>query len=537
MIKNYIVFLAIVCAISIAEAWRTTRRKANGMPLPPGPRLLPFVGNALDIDTARPWLTYAKWGKQYGDIVYTRFLGQHFVVINSEHVARTVVDRRSAIYSDRPHIATNEYFGLSFNTALMPYGDTFRMHRKLYHQVLRIEASNSYQDLYLRKAHELVANLLDAPKDMQGHLNTLSASLVMAVTYGYETKPRDDPFVTSVQKVIRIITHVLTPEKAAIMMLFPFLNRLPSFIPGGKYKKQAPECRILVKEVMEKPFEYVKKQMAEGVARPSMVSDFLSQGDESHVRAHEQSMKEVAATAYIAGSETTSSTINMLLLALLLYPEVQTRARAEIDAVCGSDRIPTFHDRNSLPYIEAICREILRWEPVVPLSIPHATSCDDFYNGFFIPKGHRLLLIIFLKRIHRYRGNLSQPITFDPGRHLTADGELKDEPTYSHFSFGFGRRICPGRFFADNALWASVVSILSTVEIANAKDEDGKDIDVKPEFTSGLAMLVLSLLICISEDLTRNSHPKDFPCSIRSISLAREEQMRMMWKADLVDGQ
>ena len=60
----------------------------------------------------------------------------------------------------------------------------------------------------------------------------------------------------------------------------------------------------------------------------------------------------------------------MFLLTLLLYPEVQTRARAEIDAVCGRDRIPTFHDRNSLPYIEAICRELLRWEPVVPLSKP-----------------------------------------------------------------------------------------------------------------------------------------------------------------------
>ena len=58
----------------------------------------------------------------------------------------------------------------------MPYGDTFRMHRKLYHQVLRIEASNSYQDLYLRKAHELVVNLLDAPKELEGHLNTLVPS-------------------------------------------------------------------------------------------------------------------------------------------------------------------------------------------------------------------------------------------------------------------------------------------------------------------------------------------------------------------------
>jgi hypothetical protein len=128
MIGSYIVFPAIlICAIAIiAEGFRSTRKKANGMPLPPGPRLLPFVGNMFDIDVARPWLTYAKWGKQYGrltclscftanfrvpgDVVYARILGQHFVLINSEKVGRAIVNKRSAIYSDRPSVATSEEY-------------------------------------------------------------------------------------------------------------------------------------------------------------------------------------------------------------------------------------------------------------------------------------------------------------------------------------------------------------------------------------------------------------------------------------------
>ncbi|KAG2123752.1 cytochrome P450 [Suillus clintonianus] len=490
MIQTYLVVSAIICAI-IAEGWRSTRKKVNGMPLPPGPRLLPFVGNILDIDAAHPWLTYAKWGKQYGDIVYARLFGQHFIIINSEKVARAVVDKRSAIYSDRPVIATNEYFGLSFNTGLQPYGDTFRMHRKLYHQSMRIEVTNSYQDLYLRKAHELIVNLLDDSNKVEGHLNTLASSLIMAVTYGYETKPKDDPFVDTIQKIIHIISEVISPERAALQMFFPFLHRLPSFVPGGKYKKMAPECRRLAATIQEEPFEYVKKQMAEGEARPSMA---------------------VAATAYIAGSETTSATLHMFLLAVLLYPEVQTRARADINAVCGPDRVPTFQDRKSLPYIEAICRETLRWQPVAPLGLPHATSCDDVYDGFFIPKGTMVMLNAWA--MGHDKELYPDPSRFDPGRHLTADGQLKDEPTYSHFGFGFGRRICPGRFFAASSLWAAVVSVLSTVEITNAKGEDGKDINVEPKFTSGVGI-----------------RPEYFPCSMRSISSAREEQMRMMWKS------
>ncbi|KAG1730688.1 cytochrome P450 [Suillus paluster] len=513
MVESYmIIFSAIGCAI-IAEGWRTTRKKANGMALPPGPRLLPFLGNILDIDVARPWLTYAEWGKQYGDIVYSRLFGQHFIIVNSEKVARTIVDKHSAIYSDRPVIATNEYFGFSFNTGLLPYGDTFRMHRKLFHQVLRVEASNSYQDLYLRKAHELVVNLFDAPEEVERHLNTFAASLILAVTYGYETQPMDDPFVTSVQKVISIGNQIISPERAAMQMFFPFLTRLPSFVPGGEYKKQAPECRRLVQDMMETPFEYVKKQLAKGTARQSMVSDFLNQGNGSQFRAHEQLMKAVAATAYLGGSETTSSTLHTFLLAMVLYPEVQALARAAIDAVCGRDGIPTFQDRESLPYIEAVCRELLRWAPVAPLCIPHATSCDDVYNGFLIPKGSVVVLNAWA--MGHDEDIYPNPSHFDPDRHLTTDGKLKDEPMCSHFAFGFGRRICPGRFFADHSLWASVVSILSTIEIAKAQDKDGKDIDFTPRFTNGLTI-----------------HPEHFPCSMRSVSSAREEQMRTMWRVD-----
>ena len=89
---------------------------------------------------------------------------------------------------------------------------------------------------------------------------------------------------------------------------------------------------------------------------------------------------------------------------MLLYPEVQAKAQAEIDFVIGSDRLPHFDDRAQLPYVDAILRELVRWNPVVPLGkfgemsvfviaayhltgIPHATSGDDVYEGYYIPKG------------------------------------------------------------------------------------------------------------------------------------------------------
>ena len=79
------------------------------------------------------------------------------------------------------------------------------------------------------------------------------------------------------------------------------------------------------------------------------------------------------------------------MLAMVLHPEVQARAQAEIDAVVGRDRMPSFADRDALPYIRAVVRESLRWRMVGPLGVPRTTVQDDVYEGYFIPKGSVVL--------------------------------------------------------------------------------------------------------------------------------------------------
>ena len=63
----------------------------------------------------------------------------------------------------------------------------------------------------------------------------------------------------------------------------------------------------------------------------------------------------------------TVSSMSSLFLALVLFPRVQSRAQAELDAVVGRDRLPTFDDRSRLPYIEALCKELMRWNMVSPI--------------------------------------------------------------------------------------------------------------------------------------------------------------------------
>jgi cytochrome P450 len=88
-----------------------------------------------------------------------------------------------------------------------------------------------------------------------------------------------------------------------------------------------------------------------------------------------------------AGFDTTSTTLMWWTLAMVAFPEVQCRAQAELGAVVGRARLPTFADAPRLPYVRAIIREVSRWRPALRLGLPHAAAEDEWYDGMFIPKG------------------------------------------------------------------------------------------------------------------------------------------------------
>jgi cytochrome P450 len=81
------------------------------------------------------------------------------------------------------------------------------------------------------------------------------------------------------------------------------------------------------------------------------------------------------------------SSLHTFFLAMVLFPDAQRKAQAELDEVVGLDRLPEFSDRENLPYINALCKEASRWSPVLPLGIPHRVTKDDVYKDYFIPAG------------------------------------------------------------------------------------------------------------------------------------------------------
>ncbi|CAA7264563.1 unnamed protein product [Cyclocybe aegerita] len=168
--------------------------------------------------------------------------------------------------------------------------------------------------------------------------------------------------------------------------------------------------------------------------------------------------------------------------AMVTHPHVQRKAQQELDATVGTGRLPDFSDRQSLPYLEAIYRELLRWRPPGPLGVPHCTSEDDIYNGYFIPKGTTVFSNI--RAMTHDEGMYPEPSEFRPERHFTADGKLNGDDRI--LAYGFGRRVCVGRHVASSTLWLMMASVLATFDIMKAKDDLGNEVEVNTEYTDGL---------------------------------------------------
>jgi cytochrome P450 len=178
---------------------------------------------------------------------------------------------------------------------------------------------------------------------------------------------------------------------------------------------------------------------------------------------------------------------------MIAFPEVQCRAQAEIDAVVGRDRLPTFADAPRLPYLFATMKEVLRWRPTAALGMPHVATKEDWYEGMYIPKG--TMCIANLWQCNRDRTVFGEDADeFRPERHLDEHGELLPGPieTYQggHVSFGFGRRVCVGKDLANESLFINTVRILWAAKLARPQDESGKEVplDIEAAIDAGLVL-------------------------------------------------
>jgi len=290
--------------------------------------------------------------------------------------------------------------------------------------------------------------------------------------YGYEVQGPNDQRVKVSRNIAKLGSDTILPG-ALLVNYLPFLRHIPEWLPWLSYKPLARYGYDLGQEILHGPMAHVREGILNGTAQPSLALEGLRETESLRGQEREKA-EEVLSGAlgsmYGAGTDTTVASMVSFFVVALFHPKIQTTAQRELDAVTNRERLPTFEDRPSLPFVDAICKELLRWAPVIPLAVPHATTEDDVYEGFFIPKG--AVVIGNAWAILRDPDMYPEPDSFKPERFLNPDGSLHDDPVLTS-TFGFGKRVCPGRHFVDSVLFIVIASLLSVFNIEKDKGTDG----------------------------------------------------------------
>ncbi|KAF7375504.1 putative monooxygenase [Mycena sanguinolenta] len=370
----------LIGAVVSVILWNLSPRKSN---VPPGPPRWPLIGSVLAIPRACQWVTFSKWAKTYGNIVYVDALGQPLFIVNSAKVARDLLDKRSSIYSDRPSFTMATLSGSAEVLGIQSYNEKWRQQRKIVAQDFSPSGVPRYYPLQETESRKLVHGLVDNPSTLTSQIQLRVGAIIFRIVYGHYVKDENDPFLTAGLKKMEIFSKSTTPGVWAVDFL-PILRYVPTWLPGSGFLQTAKQWQQISRDAAWAPYLWCKKNLATGtVLLPNLCAQYLAEADET--------MSEEQEERLVWAADNSTSSILTFFLAMTLNPSVQRKAQEEIDTVIGPDRLPVIQDRASLPYVRGLVAEVLRWHPAAPLGFPHKLSQDDIYDGIHFPKGSVLI--------------------------------------------------------------------------------------------------------------------------------------------------
>lgn len=452
-------------------------RIPRGYKLPPGPPRKFVIGNLLDIPLQKEWQTYEKWSKIYGDLTYLNLCGTSILFVNSYKLASELFDQRGGLYSNRFHSTMLvDLAGWDWSMATMQPNEIWRKHRAILHKYISKPVLPQYQEIFESSARNLLCRLYQSPNQFREHPRYAIGALIIKVVYGIKALPENDPYIKLVDSAVKLVAEASAPG-ASFVDFLPILKYIPSWLPGAGFQKKAKKIRTDMGLAVNVPFNDAKAAIKKGDAPSSMVKDLLEESES--ITENEKLIRQVAATVYMGAIDSTESTLLIFFFAMLLYPNVQKKAQKELDDVLGGGKWPSFDDRKNLPYIEALCKEILRWHPTVPISPPHTIKEDDIIGEYFIPKD-TIVIGNAWSLLH------SEPVYGKDVDKFNPDRFLKPSAKYPDSAFGFGRRVCPGRYLADSILFIMISHVLYTFDITPYEGPAGPELPDVDDFVPGL---------------------------------------------------
>ncbi|KZT01367.1 cytochrome P450 [Laetiporus sulphureus 93-53] len=485
-------FLTCILVSTVATVYFNYHRRPARQKLPPGPKGIPFFGNMFQLPVAKQYRKLREWALQYGDIYYFRIGPLPVVVLNSAEAADELFINRSQNFSSRipPHVA-HDIVSDGQAMAFLPYGAEWKAARRALQNSLGPGPSKALRVIQELEARVLLYDFLchnnrhvsqfqaEGPHGEipDGHwfaiIRRYTTSIILNLMYGARVhKLHDNPELHKLYDILANLLHVAQAGRY-LADTFPILRRLPNFL--APWRTEARNMHDWEFSFWRSMVDDCRAAMQKGTSRESFVSDYLQKRagagaedapgkgitDDGWMR--DKFLAYTAGGVLEAGSDSTAVTIQSFILFMLSHPRCIRQAQEELDKVIGANRLPGFEDMERLPYVVACIKETLRRRPTTPMGLPHASLEDDFYRGYFIPKGSVVIGNVWA--MHMDPKRYVNPTAFDPDR-FYADGKLTQwgsGPGFQdrdHYIFGWGRRYCQGSHIAEQSLFIVLSRLL-----------------------------------------------------------------------------
>ncbi|XP_029963719.1 cytochrome P450 2F3-like isoform X1 [Salarias fasciatus] len=469
----------ILGGLIIVLVWLVGLKSRRRWSLPPGPTALPIVGNLLVLDKKAPFKTLLEWSKTYGPVM-TVYMGPRRVVVlvGYDTVKEALVDQADDFTGRGPLpflVRITRGYGLGISngerwsqlrrftlTTLRDFG----MGRKGMEEWIQ-EVSSQLID----RIHSINAK----PFDPTFFLSCSVSNVICCMVFGERFSYDDDQFL----QLLHILANTIKFGSSPWGQLYNVFPGLMEWLPGRHHKAFAD---------IEKMRGFITKkiQAHRETLDPSSPRDYIDcflnrinqEKDNPTTEFQEDNLVSTVLNLFLAGTETTSSTIRYALSVMVKYPKIQEAMQQEIDTVLGQKHSPRMEDRKSLPFTDAVLHEIQRFMDIVPMGIPHYALSDISFKGYTISKD--TVILPLLHSVLKEENRWATPWSFNPQHFLDQNGNFKKNPAFLPFSAG--KRACVGESLARMEIFLFMVSLLQTFTFSSPGGPDS--IDLNPEYSS-----------------------------------------------------
>jgi cytochrome P450 len=463
-------------------------RKAAGK-LPPGPPGWPIVGNLLQLGE-KPNQSLYHLAAKYGPLMTLRLGMKTAVVVSSPAMAKEVLKTHDQVFSGRTVIEAAKY--LSYGDSSLVWnncGPRWRMLRRLCNtELFSVKRLEALQHLRRDQVFSTLQSIFeDSTKGKGvniGHTVFLtSLNLLCNLIFSQNMFERDSQAAIEFKETVTKL--VVISGKPNLADYFPFLRILD---PQG-VSRDAIKYINIVFGLLEKPVEARLQSRKEGRTEHSgaKAKDFLDILVEYRSDSEETfTKKDIITFLYIlilAGSETSSSTIEWAIAEAIRNPRVMKKVQAELEEVIGKDRRVEETDIDRLPYLQAVVKEVFRLHPPAPLLIPHRAESTCEVAGYMIPKDTQVLVNAWA--IGRDPIIWNEPLEFKPERFMGSELEYWGQ-NFELIPFGAGRRICPGLPLAHRIVHVVIASLLHSFDWSLPNGITPHNLDMTEKF--GIAL-------------------------------------------------